>query len=196
VYRSTSTYIQELKNFYLGHQLPLTNIGNIYKNFFHHHKNTPNDTPCIVWCTSVMMRKILANAANITHLQPLSQPIHYNCLSVSVTNHKIILPHDPEDCKNNFHCCELQISSHVLRYYKYICCKICSNSLVHFIYLTMKQYTTITHSFTPSSLSASEASGIVTFPNMAHKQNSYTTKFTNLSLPSDCILSVICWLEF
>jgi hypothetical protein len=137
------------------------------------------------------MRKILANAANITHLQPLSKPICYNRLPVSVTNHKIILPHDPADCKNNFHCCELQISSHMLRYYKYICWKICSNSLVHHIYLTMKQFTAITHSFTLSFLSTSKASGIVIFPNMVHRQNSYTTKFTNLSLPSDCILSVI-----
>jgi hypothetical protein len=81
----------------------------------------------------VMMRKILANAANITHLQTLSKPICYNRLPVSVTNHKIILPHDPEVCKNKFHCCELQVSSHMLRYYKYICCKICSNTLVHLI---------------------------------------------------------------
>jgi len=116
-----------------------------------------------------MMRKILANAANITQLQPLSQPIHYNQLPLSVTNHKIILPHDPEDCKNNFHCCELQISSHMLRYYKYICCKICSNSLVHLIYLTVKRYTAITHSFNLSSLSASQASDNVTFPNMVHR---------------------------
>ena len=53
-----------------------------------------------------MMRKALANAANITHIQPLSKPICYNWLPVSVTNHKIILPHDLEDFKNNFHCCE------------------------------------------------------------------------------------------
>lgn len=99
------------------------------------------------------MRKILANVANITHLQPSSKPICYSRLPVSVTNHKITLPHDPEDCKNNFHCCELQISSHMLTYYKYICCKICSNSLVYLIYLTMKQFTAITHSFTFSSLS-------------------------------------------
>ena len=77
----------------------------------------------------------------------------FNRLPVSVTNHKIILPHDPEDCKNNFHCCELQISSHMLRYYKNVCCKICYNSLVHLIYLTIEQFTAITHTFTLSSLS-------------------------------------------
>lgn len=139
----------------------------------------------------MIMRKILANAANITHLQSLSKPICYSRLPVSVTNHKIILLHDPEGCKNNFHCCELQISSHMLRYYKYICCKICFNTLAHLIYLTTKQFTAITHSFTLSSLSTSKASGNVIFPNMVHRQNSYTNKFTNLSLPSDSILSVI-----
>lgn len=64
----------------------------------------------------------------------------------------------------------------MLTYYKHIC----SNNLVHLIYLTMKQITAITHSFTLSTLSASKASGIVIFSNMVHCQNSYTTKFTNL----------------
>jgi hypothetical protein len=88
----------------------------------------------------------------------------FNRLPVSVTNHKIILPHDPEECKNNFHWCELQMSSHMLRYYKYICCKICSNSLVYLIYQTMKQFTAFTHSFTLSSLSLLQRPLALQFP--------------------------------
>jgi hypothetical protein len=52
----------------------MSNIGSIYKNFSHHHKNTPNNTRCTVWSIFVMLRKILVNAANITQSVAVGDP--------------------------------------------------------------------------------------------------------------------------